>query len=221
MIEEGRRTLTSWLGERLDLRPWLSPILDKEVKPHEASWMHCWGGITFVLILIQFASGALLAVYYQPHPETAFESIVMITDQVRIGWLVRGVHHWTACLMVITLAVHGLKVFYAGAYRRPRELTWTAGVLLMLTLFGSLFTGYLLTWSQQGYWATRIGMGLAGEMPLVGEQLLLLLQGGYAVKALTLSRFFAAHVFFLPAALIVLLGAHFVMVRLHGVAEPL
>ena len=220
-MERSRARPAAWFRERVDLRPWLRPILEKEVKPHEASWMHCWGGITFTLILTVFASGALLAVYYRPTPEEAFGSVVTITDQVRLGWLVRGVHHWAAGLIVVAMAIHGLRVFYAGAYRKPRELTWVAGVLLAMLVLGSLFTGYLLTWSQQGYWATRIGMGLAGEIPVVGEPLLLFLQGGYVVKGFTLSRFFAAHVLFLPGGICLLLVAHFVMVRLHGISEPI
>lgn len=212
--------LSRWAEKRWDLKEVLTPILNTEVTDYKQKVRFCWGGMTFALIVIELATGVFLAYYYQPSVKGAFQSIVFITDQVHLGWLIRGIHHYASYLIIVTVAVHTLIVFFRGAYKPPREMTWVSGVFLLLLCFAFSFTGYLLTWDQRGYWATRIGTGMASEIPLIGEYLMIFLQGGYGVKQPTITRFYVSHVIVLPILLIGLLIAHFFMIRRQGVKEP-
>ena len=221
VLNGGKEWGLDWLEKRFRLRQPLEKILDKPVTLFERKWRHCFGGITLTLIGLQIVTGVFLSFYYNPSVESAYESIVLITDEVSLGWLIRGVHHWSAYLTVVALLAHLLKVFITVAYRPPREFTWVSGTILMLIVFGFLGTGYLLTWTQQGYWATRVSMGLGGEIPVVGKYILLFVQGGYIIKQPALSRFFATHIFILPALLFVFLGLHFALIRRLGIAKPL
>ncbi len=213
--------LINWIEERYALKEFAKPYLNKPVSAHEMSFQFCWGGITFLLIIIQVITGIFLAYYYRPNVAEAYQSIRFITDEVYLGWLVRGLHHHSSNLLVITVFIHMLIVFFRGAYKNPRELNWVSGALLLLLILAFAFSGYLLIWDQLGYWATRVGTGVAGEVPLVGEYLLLFIQGGYGVKQPTLSRFYATHILVLPAILGLILALHFAMVRRRGISEPL
>jgi menaquinol-cytochrome c reductase cytochrome b subunit len=117
--------------------------------------------------------------------------------------------------------LHMLRVFFTGSYKAPRELNWVVGVLIFFVVMGFGFTGYLLPWDQKAYWATQVGAEIAASVPFIGPDIRTLLIGGDILGALTLTRFFAIHVFFLPAALLGLLGLHFVMIRKQGIAGPL
>lgn len=177
--------------------------------------------MTFFLFLIQAATGILLTLYYRPTPEGAYESVRHITNHVHYGWLIRGIHHWAANVMILMVILHMLRVYFYAAYKSPRELNWLVGVgLLGITLaFG--FTGYLLPWDQLAFWATTVGSQIAGAVPIVGAPLLVMMRGGETVTGETLTRFFAAHVIILPVATIVLLGLHFLMIRRQGISGPL
>jgi ubiquinol-cytochrome c reductase cytochrome b subunit len=213
------RLLIGPLEERLGLRPLIRAFLAHPVPGH-LTWKNGFGTIAFILFLIQVGTGYLLAMYYQPTPDHAHESIVMITTTVPFGWLVRSLHVWAANFMVVFVILHMVRVFWHGAYKYPREFNWMVGVLLLgLTVtFG--FTGYLLPWNQISYWATVVGTETAAAAPFVGEYLLKLMRGGEQISAVTLTRFYAIHVFVLPLTLVLLLGAHFGMMRLQGFANP-
>jgi menaquinol-cytochrome c reductase cytochrome b subunit len=135
---------------------------------------------------------------------------------VAFGWLIRGIHHWGASLMVIIVFIHMLRVFVTASYKYPRELTWLIGIGLLLTTIGMGFTGYLLPWNQRAYWATTVGTQIAGSVPLIGGFILKALRGGSDLSALTLQRFFSAHIWMIPAALAGLIGAHLFLIIKHG-----
>jgi quinol-cytochrome oxidoreductase complex cytochrome b subunit len=207
-----------WVESRTGIREVAAALLHVRI-PVEARTMY-FGGIALFLFLIQAATGTLLALYYKPTPEAAYDSIIAIMSNISFGWLIRSIHHWAANLMILFVALHLLRVFFQAAFKRPRELTWILGVgLLGLTLvFG--FTGYLLPWDQRAYWATVVGTEIAGAVPVIGDELLLLLRGGVDVTAATLSRFFGIHVLVLPISLALLLGAHLLLVHQLGLANP-
>jgi len=208
------------LDRRLEFREALEKALKKPVPKH-VNWTFCFGGMTFFLFLIQAATGILLTLYYRPTPEGAYESVRHITNHVYYGWLIRGIHHWAANVMILMVILHMLRVYFYAAYKPPRELNWLVGVgLLGITLaFG--FTGYLLPWDQLAFWATTVGSQIAGAVPIVGAPLLVMMRGGETVTGETLTRFFAAHVIILPVATIVLLALHFLMIRRQGISDPL
>ena len=144
-----------------------------------------------------------------------------IMEQVPFGAFVRGLHAWTANVMILMATLHMLKVFFISAYRPPREFTWVSGVTLFFVTVFFGFSGYLLPMNQLSYWATTVGTEIAGAFPFVGSYVQLFLLGGGKISGETLTRFYALHVLVLPATIIVLLAAHFSMIRRQGISEPL
>ena len=177
------------------------------------------GSASLFLFVVQGITGMFLAVYYVPDPQKAYASIQFIMDGVAFGWLIRGIHHWGATLMVIFVFVHMLRTFFMGAYKFPREITWVTGVILLLTTLGMGFTGYLLPWNQRAYWATTVGTEIAATVPVVGEFIERVLRGGTDLSAVTLARFFAVHIWFLPAIIIALIGVQMYLVIRLGISS--
>lgn len=211
--------LYQWLDSRLNLKSVERTLLDEPI-PGGASWIYVFGSATLFLFLLQAVTGMFLAVYYAPTPDHAYDSIQFIEEQVTFGGFVRGLHHWGASAMVVAIGLHMLQAFLYGAYKPPREVMWMVGVVLFLLVMAFAFTGYLLPWDQTAYWATQIGLNMVGTVPVVGEFLMRVMRGGDALGALTLSRFFAVHVLFLPALLVSLIVAHLFILRRVGPAGP-
>jgi ubiquinol-cytochrome c reductase cytochrome b subunit len=211
--------LYNWLDSRLNLKPVQKTLLDEPI-PGGASWIYVFGSATLFLFLTQAITGMFLAVYYAPTPDHAYDSVRFIMDEVLFGSFVRGLHHWGASAMVIMIGLHMLQAFLYGAYKPPREVMWMVGVILFLIVMGFAFTGYLLPWDQTAYWATQVGINMVGTVPIVGDDLARILRGGEMLGALTLSRFFAVHVLFLPAVLITGIALHLFILRRVGPAGP-
>jgi quinol-cytochrome oxidoreductase complex cytochrome b subunit len=206
-----------WLDERMDLLGIWNTIFDRKVP--KVNWWYTLGSATLFLAVMQGVTGIFLSIYYVPTPEDAYNSIEYIMNEVAFGWLVRGIHHWGATLMVVTVFLHMLRVFFYGAYKYPREVTWLTGVLLLVVTLGSGFTGYLLPWNQRAYWATAVGSSIVGTVPLVGDFLLRVVRGGDDLTILTLARFFGAHIWFLPASMFGLIGVHLYLVIRNGISH--
>jgi ubiquinol-cytochrome c reductase cytochrome b subunit len=211
--------LYEWLDSRLNLKPVERTLLDEPI-PGGASWIYVFGSATLFLFVLQAVTGMFLAVYYAPTPDHAYDSIQFIEGEVTFGAFVRGLHHWGASAMVMAIGLHMLQAFLYGAYKPPREVMWMVGVVLFLVVLAFAFTGYLLPWDQNAYWATQIGINMVGTVPLVGDFLVRLLRGGETLGALTLSRFFAVHVLFLPATLAAGVLLHLFILRRVGPAGP-
>ena len=208
-----------WLDSRLKLKSLEQTLLDEPI-PGGASWIYVFGSATLFLFILQAITGMFLAVYYAPTPDHAYDSVQFIENQVTFGWFVRGLHHWGASGMVIAVGLHMLQVFLYGAFKPPREMMWMVGVVLFLLVMGFAFTGYLLPWDQTAYWATQVGINMVGTVPVVGELVMKVLRGGETLGALTLSRFFAVHVLFLPAIIILGIMLHLFILRRVGPAGP-
>ncbi len=210
-----------WIDERLDIHDYIKKdVLDKPI-PKGLNLSYCFGGITFFLFLLLAATGYFMAIYYIPSPLQAYDVVDYITYEVSLGYIIRGVHHWSANLMVVTVFLHMIRVYIYGAYKNPREINWITGVLLFCLVMSFGFTGYLLPWDQKAYWATKVGTSMMGTVPIVGEYALKILRGGTKLGALTLSRFYAFHVIFLPIVTVILLLGHFLMIRRQGISKPL
>ncbi len=207
----------AWLDERLGLTTIYNVVLDRKVP--KVNWWFTLGSASAILFLLQGVTGMFLAVYYVPSPQSAYDSIQFIMNGVAFGWLIRGIHHWGASLMVIVVFLHMLRTFYYGAYKYPREFTWLTGVVLLLCTLGMGFTGYLLPWNQRAYWATTVGTELPGTVPLIGPFITNVLRGGTELSAVTLTRFFAVHIWFLPAVIGALIGVHIYMVVKLGISS--
>lgn len=209
----------TWLDERLGLATIYALVLDRKVP--KVNWWFTLGSATLFLFSLQVATGVFLTVYYVPSPDHAYASIQYIMDGVAFGWLIRGIHHWGATLMVIFICVHLLRTFFMATYKYPREMTWLTGVFLLLATLGMGFTGYLLPWNQRAYWATTVGTEIPGTMPLIGDFMLRILRGGSDLSAVTLARFYSVHIWFLPVAMVLLIGIHlYLVIRLGISAMP-
>ena len=204
-----------WVNERTSYRTLLKEAFDEPVVGG-ARWAYVFGSALLFLVIVQFATGMLLAMYYSPSSREAWGSVHYISHELTLGWFVRGVHHWAASAMVVLLLLHMLQVFIFGAYRAPREFAWWSGLVLMLVTFAFALTGYLLPWDQRGYWATRVTANVAGSLPVVGRSLKALIQGGGDFGTLTLTRFFATHAVLLPALLVGTLVVHVALFRRRG-----
>lgn len=205
----------NWFVERTRIEPFLtSTITERALSP-----MYCLGGLTFLFFVLLVVTGVMLAMYYTPTPEAAYDSVQQITVSVRYGWLIRGVHFYAANGMIITSILHMLRVYFTGAYKKPRELNWIVGVGLGAATLMAGFTGYVLRWDQEAVGAAGIGLGLAGSIPQFGTVLTEIFWGrNYAD---ILARFSASHILLIPGVMILLMVFHFFMIRRHGIARPL
>src|SRR4051794_4415741 len=208
-----------WLEERSGLIGGVKYFLFRKV-PGDTGWFHTLGSATLTAFIVQAVTGVVLAMYYKPDPATAYTSIQYITNDLTLGWLVRGMHRWGASVFIILLFFHAARVFLFGAYKYPRELNWIIGVLLLILGMLEGFTGYLLPWDQTAYWATVVGINLNGTAPFVGEFLSQFLRSGAEIGGDTLPRFSAMHMLLTPGALIGLIVLPLYLVVRLGVSSP-
>jgi len=213
--------VVDWLDERLDLSGLKHFVADKGVPVHTHEVWYYLGGLTLFLFGVQVFTGILLLLYYRPSATEAYESVQFIVARVPFGWLIRNVHSWSANLLIAAAFAHFFSVFLLKSYRKPRELTWVSGVLLLFLMLAFGFSGYLLPWNELSFFATKVGTGIAGAVPLVGPFLLRLLRGGDDVSGATLSRFFGMHVAVLPAVSTALVALHLLFVQRQGMSVPL
>jgi len=199
-------------------------ILKKEVPIHKSSWIYYLGGITMFCFLIQLTTGLLLLPYYQPTIVNAYQSIEYLNYYVPNGFLVRNLHAWASSFMIFFATIHLLTVFATKSYDKPRELTWTTGILLLLVTLAFGFTGYLLPWHQIAVNATKVAMEiiqsstsfLPGIFKYPGKFLSETLSGGPIITQTTLTRFYAIHIVLLPLFFFALVGIHLFLVQLYG-----
>ncbi|HEY8844885.1 MAG TPA: cytochrome b N-terminal domain-containing protein [Gaiellaceae bacterium] len=208
-----------WLEERSGLIGGLKYFLFRKV-PGDAGWWHTLGSATLTAFLVQLVTGVILAMYYKPDPATAHSSIDHITNDLTLGWLVRGMHRWGASVFIILMFMHMGRVFLFGAYKYPRELNWIVGVLLLATGLFEGLTGYLLPFDQTAYWATVVAVNINGTAPFVGPFLASVLRGGAEIGPDTLARFYSLHMLLIPGALMGLIGLHLYLVIRLGVSSP-
>lgn len=210
-----------WVDERLELEDLVTFLGKKYVPVHRHSIWYYFGGVSLFLFIIQVVTGIMLLLYYKSGEELAFESIQFIMSKVSFGWLIRSIHSWTANLFILTAMIHMFSVYFEKSYRKPREMTWLTGMLMLFLLFGFGFSGYLLPWNELAFFATKVGTDIAGVVPFIGKPIMIFLRGGEEVTGATLSRFFGFHVALFPGIFTVLLATHLILVQRQGMSEPL
>ncbi len=212
--------VVAWLEERYPVGTVKDLAGHKVVPVHGHSVWYYFGGMALFLFIVQAVTGSLLLLYYRPSSAEAYESVQFIMTKVSFGWLIRSIHHWSANLMIFFLFAHMFSCYFLRAYRKPREMTWVTGcVLLGITLFLG-FSGYLLPWNVIAFFATAVGTEIAKVVPVVGEFIVRFLRGGDEVTGATLTRFFAWHVAILPALFIAVLGVHLAFIQAQGMSVP-
>jgi cytochrome b6 len=213
-------SIIAWLDERLGLDTLRELAAHKTVPKHSGTVWYFFGGITLFLFGIQVFTGILLLLYYRPSPAEAYESVQFIVTRVQFGWLIRSIHSWSANLMIFSAFVHMFSVAFLRAYRRPREVTWLSGIVLLGLSLGFGFSGYLLPWNTISYFATKVGTDMAASTPVIGAALGRFLRGGSDVGGATLTRFFGFHVAVLPGITTMILMVHLALVQRHGISAP-
>ncbi|GAA4423717.1 cytochrome b N-terminal domain-containing protein [Bremerella cremea] len=210
------KTLIDWIDNRTGIRHAVNEALYENI-PGGSRWRYVWGSTLVFAFMVQLITGIFLWASYSPNAKGAWESVYFIQYEMQGGWMLRGIHHFMAQMMIVLLALHFLQVVIDGAYRAPREFNFWTGLILMQIVLGLSLTGYLLPWDQKGFWATRVATNLAGLLPWIGDDVQKIVVGGTDYGHATLTRFFALHAGVLPAALIGVLFLHMVLFRRHGV----
>ncbi len=210
----------AWLKERLPIDgEALKEMTNEPVPNHLKLWWFCLGGTPAYLFVVQIVTGILLSFYYQAAPGTAWESVRYITDEAAYGWFIRSVHKWGATLMVAAVVLHQMRVYFTGAYRKPREINWIVGMFLLLCTVITGFTGYSLVYEQLSYWGATVASNLMDAVPLVGGLMKQFLLAGDQYNPRTPPRFFILHAAVLPVTMVMLIVLHIMIIRLQGVTE--
>ncbi|MCK6456353.1 MAG: cytochrome b N-terminal domain-containing protein [Phycisphaerae bacterium] len=213
--------ITDALDERYKIRPLIEKNVTKKLVPRTLGWAACFGGLSLLVFLIQVFSGALLLMYYKPDPARAWDSVTFIKSNVPMGWLIQRVHAVGANVMIVLVMMHMARVAYFKIYRKPRELHWVSGVILLILTTQMAFTGYLLPWTQLSFWGAKVGTEIPGAVPVVGESLVEWLRRGNVISGETLGFFYAMHVWILPGMISAFMVMHFMMIRRTGISRPL
>ncbi len=212
------KPLMDWLDARTGIRRLTHEALMENI-PGGARWRYVWGSALTFCLFVQFVTGAILWTAYSPGAQSAWESVYYIQHEMAGGWFLRGLHHYTAQLMVVLLVLHLMQVVIDGAYKAPREVNFWFGLGLLVLTLGLALTGYLLPWDQKGYWATKVATNIAAITPVFGSEIERLIVGGSDYGHLTLTRFFALHAGILPAFIVLLVVGHIALFRRHGITS--
>jgi ubiquinol-cytochrome c reductase cytochrome b subunit len=209
-----------WLDHRTGIRGVLHYSLSEPI-PGGARWAYIFGSGLLFLFISQVVTGVFLGFYYVPSADHAHATVEYITKEVTSGSFLRSLHAHGSSAVIIVLVLHLLQVFFFGSYKGRRELLWLSGCMLAALMLGMSFTGYLLPWDQKAYFATAVGTNIASEIPVIGPWLTRFMRGGTEMGTLTLSRFFVAHVFLIPALIFGFVALHVYLFRKAGAAGPI
>lgn len=213
------KTIWKWIDDRTGISEALGPLA-RHLVPPDSRWTYVFGSATLFVFILQVITGVGLSLLYQPTSETAYSSLQYITNQVPLGAILRGIHYYGASAMIILIGIHMVRVYIYAAYKYPREMSWISGVILLALTVGMGFTGQLLRWDSNGVWSSIVGAEQAGRIPFIGTWLAHFILAGGTLGGATLSRFFAIHVFLIPALLFGLIGLHLFLVVRNGISEP-
>ncbi len=210
--------IKNWFDVRIGLNTiFQTQVLDYRM-PKNANILYTLGFLAVIAFVTQVLTGILLLLYYIPHPDYAFTSVQDIMTKVPYGWLFRQMHAVGSNLLIIVVMLHMVTVFLMGNYKRPREITWVGGVLLLIVTIVFGLSGHLLPWTQLSYWSTTIVTSMPTAFPVIGETISQILRGGDRVSVTTLSRFFALHIAILPPVFFLLMGIHLFFVNRTGIS---
>ncbi|MFZ2323678.1 MAG: cytochrome b N-terminal domain-containing protein [Ignavibacteriaceae bacterium] len=215
------KKLYSWIDERVQFGDLVNFMAKKYVPVHRHSIWYYFGGLSLFLFTIQVVTGILLLFYYKSSADLAFESVQFIMSKVKFGWLIRSIHSWSANLFILSIFIHMFSVYFEKAYRKPRELTWLTGMMMLFLALGFGFSGYLLPWNELAFFATKVGSDIAGAFPIIGVPLKIFMRGGDDVTGATLSRLFGFHVALFPGIFTIFLAIHLLLIQRQGISEPM
>lgn len=209
--------LSDWLADRFGWRPFKRHVLERRVA--KSPWYFGDGATMLLLLGVLVVTGVGMMFTYSPHPDAAYLSVRYLTERQTLGWFVRGLHYWAAGLLMVMTLWHVLRQILVGGYKFPREGTWLVGVVLFAAIVAMAFTGYLLRWDERAIYAIRVALHLFSNVPVIGDELVILIQGGSQPGARLLTRLFALHVAVIPLILGLFVAWHLYLVILHGITS--
>ena len=211
---------STWLKESFPIdQEALIKLTAEPIPNHLKRWWWALGGTPLYMFVVQVITGIMLIFYYVPDTDKAYNSIAYITYSTDFGWLIRSIHRWSSNIMIASLLLHMMRVFFTKSYKPPRDINWMFGVVLFLLTLMFGFTGYSLVFEQMSYWAMQVGTGIAGATPFIGGWIADFMRGGSEIGQNTLTRFYLFHVVLLPILIAVAVGVHVYLIRAHGVTE--
>jgi len=211
--------IKKWVDDRTGLVKFFSEFLHEEI-PGGTRFSYTLGSACMFLLTIQIVTGIWSLFYYVPTVDYAYSSLNYMRLQVPFGWLIHGFHKWGGTLFTIVVGLHVMRVFIWGAYKKPRELVWLIGIVLIILTALFMFTGPVLPWDKKGYWAGQVGIGIAGSVPIIGPFTQTLLQGGSSMGQLALLRMYVLHVAIIPSMIAIFVVLHLVAFRQYGESGP-
>lgn len=209
--------LRDWIADRFGWNPIKRHVLDRRVA--KTPWYYGDGATLALLLAVLAGTGIAMTFTYTPSPDGAYDSVRYITERQLLGWFVRGLHYWSAGAMMVMLLWHVLRQVLVAGYKFPREGTWLVGVVLFVLVAVMSFTGYVLRWDERAIHGMRVALQIFGRLPLIGDELVLLIQGGPLPGGTMLTRIFAIHVIVVPVLLLLFVSWHIYLVILHGVTS--
>ena len=209
-----------WIDDRFPYTKTMKKHITEYYASKNFNFWYVFGVLAMVVLVIQLLTGIFLTMNYKPSAEEAFASIEYIMRDVEWGWLMRYMHSTGSSFFFIVVYLHMFRAMLYGSYKKPRELIWIIGMLLFYVLMAEAFAGYLLPWGQMSYWGAQVIISLFGAVPYIGEGLVELIRGDYAISDITLNRFFALHVVAFPLAMIGLIFVHIVALHEVGSNNP-
>jgi ubiquinol-cytochrome c reductase cytochrome b subunit len=212
--------LVQWIDDRFPMTETLRYHMTEYYASKNLNIWYVFGVLAFVVLAIQLITGIFLTMNYKPSATEAFASVEYIMRDVEWGWLIRYMHSTGASFFFIVVYLHMFRAMLYGSYKKPRELVWLIGFLIFLVLMAEAFAGYLLPWGQMSYWGAQVIISLFGAIPVVGDGLVEVIRGDYSISDITLNRFFALHVIFLPLVLVALVFVHIVALHEVGSNNP-
>ncbi len=212
--------LVGWVDDRFPLLKMWNEHLAKYYAPKNFNFWYFFGSLALLVLVIQIVTGIWLTMNYKPSAEHAFASVEYIMRDVEWGWWIRYMHSTGASAFFVVIYLHMFRALLYGSYKKPRELLWLTGMIIYFTLMGEAFFGYLLPWGQMSYWGAQVIISLFGALPVIGDDLALLIRGDYVVSDVTLNRFFSLHVIALPLVLCGLVGVHILALHEVGSNNP-
>ena len=215
-----RRGFVAWLEKRFPLRELIESQLTGYYAPKNLNVWYYFGVLALVVLVSQFATGIVLAMFYKPGEATAFDSVEYIMREVPWGWLIRYVHSTGASAFFVIVYLHMFRALLYGSYKQPRELLWIVGMLVYFTMMAEAFMGYVLPWGNMSFWGAQVIVSLFGTIPAVGPGLVEWIRGDYGISGAALGRFFSLHVIAVPLALVLVVVLHLIALRTVGSNNP-